>query len=826
MKKRFELLAPAGEMESAYAAFHYGADAIYLGLPRFSARAEAVNFTLDQLGEVVAYAHSLEPRRKVFVTVNTLIAQRELGEVAGTLQGLADRQVDAVIVQDLGVARIVRRHFPQLEMHASTQLAIHNIEGAMMAKELGFSRVTLARELTLDEVREITAHAGIETETFIHGALCYSYSGLCLFSSLLRGRSGNRGRCNYPCRDVCRVPKPLRDGLPFSMKDLALNEYATQMRDAGVACFKIEGRKKSPLYVATVVDYYRKLLDNELTPPQARELEARMKTVFSRPWTRFFVRSAKDQDVVDRDTVGHRGMPAGKVEAVTKGAGGLDAVRFITSRPVERHDGLQIDLPRAERPFGFPVDSLRVLDEEGGRSKQAFESQAGQTIEVSLPEQHPLIPAGAAIYVSSSQAVKRSYEYSKPKPGEFSVRSVMDVELIIQPEKVVALARVRDAGVEASASVAGRFDPAKDPARTESAGRDAFSKLGDTRLRLGTFKCANRDGLFVPVSKMNELRRTLSAEIEAMLKAGSESRIRELSTLISTADGERTPAMAPVSAPELAWSIKVDRVECLSHFEAADWNGVGEIIVDVSRSGSGELREGLAKLGGSVEREKLRLAMPMVARGWETGELRKRVGEFIGMGWARWQISNVSGWQVLRQAMAGAAMELDVTTDWPVYALNRQAVFGLAELGVRGFTCSPEDGRENIALLAKEFGAAATVVVYQDTPLFISASCAYANLAGGCAGKACNWTSLDLKLAGGENVVAINDHCLTIVVNKQPYSLCGKLEELKAMGVRSVRIDFVWKPYKPAEAVSLWRRARDGRLGNIGYIGNFDRGLM
>src|SRR4029077_6901841 len=198
--------------------------------------------------------------------------------------------------------------------------------GAAMLRCMGFRRVVLARELTFEEVRDITSTSGIETEVFIHGALCYSYSGLCLFSSQTLGRSGNRGKCAYSCRDAFEVtgaPETLRDGtpvkrdppngFPFSMKDLALPDHIPALRAAGVSCFKIEGRKKSPLYVATTTDYYRKLIDGRLAPEDRPQHEADMQTVFSRPWTPLFVQSHKDKEVADRDTVGHRGTVIGKV---------------------------------------------------------------------------------------------------------------------------------------------------------------------------------------------------------------------------------------------------------------------------------------------------------------------------------------------------------------------------------------------------------------------------------------------------------------------------------------------------------------------------------
>src|SRR5512142_244170 len=280
--RRVELLAPAGGLDAGLAALQYGADAVYLGLQRYSARADAQNFTLDELDRFLGHARALTPARRVFVAVNTLVLDDELDGLVGTLGDLADLGVDAIIVQDLGVARVARRHFPELELPASTQLAAHSRAGVEVLHDLGFARVTLARELTLDEIRDAASVPGVEVEAFLHGALCYAYSGLCLFSSQLVGRSGNRGACAYPCRDRFEVtsldgppmPDRLRSGFAFSMKDLALPDHVGALRDAGVACLKIEGRKKGPTYVAAAVDYYRRLLDGTLTPAERSDREA------------------------------------------------------------------------------------------------------------------------------------------------------------------------------------------------------------------------------------------------------------------------------------------------------------------------------------------------------------------------------------------------------------------------------------------------------------------------------------------------------------------------------------------------------------------------
>ena len=246
-----ELLAPAGGPDAGYAALQYGADAVYLGLNRFSARADAVNFSLDELDDFTGYAHSLKQPRRVYAAMNTLLFE---SETAGSLELLAavrDIGVDAIIVQDFGLADVASRFFPGLRLHASTQMAVYDLAGVKTLERLGFKRATLARELTIDEIRAIASGTSIEIETFIHGALCYSYSGLCLYSAMLRGRSGNRGSCAYACRDPFHsTGEP--DRLPFSMKDAAFDEFADILGDSGVSSLKIEGRKKSALYVAAV----------------------------------------------------------------------------------------------------------------------------------------------------------------------------------------------------------------------------------------------------------------------------------------------------------------------------------------------------------------------------------------------------------------------------------------------------------------------------------------------------------------------------------------------------------------------------------------------
>jgi len=262
MSNKVELLSPAGNKEAYYGAVHAGADAIYLGGEKYGARAYADNFTEEQLTQIINIAHLRDV--SVYLTLNTLISSEEYSELESVLNPLAESGLDGVIVQDLGVAKLIMSRYPSLEVHASTQMSVMSSYGASMLKDAGFVRVVPSRELTLEEIRQIKEDTGIELECFIHGAMCYSYSGLCLMSSMIGGRSGNRGRC----AGTCRLPFTTYinefesdEEYPLSMKDMCTVEILPKLMDCGIDSYKIEGRMKSPEYVAGVTSIYRKYMD-------------------------------------------------------------------------------------------------------------------------------------------------------------------------------------------------------------------------------------------------------------------------------------------------------------------------------------------------------------------------------------------------------------------------------------------------------------------------------------------------------------------------------------------------------------------------------------
>ena len=261
-REKVELLAPAGNIEGFYGAIHAGADAVYLGGDKFGARAYADNFTTEELVECIRYAHIYG--RKVYLTVNTLVKDKEWDQLYDYILPFYKAGLDGVIIQDMGIFVYLKKHFPGMELHVSTQMTLTGVHGAEYMKKLGACRIVPARELSLDEIRQIKEETGLEIEAFIHGAMCYCYSGQCLFSSILGGRSGNRGRCAQPCR----LPYTVETGgqtsgecYPLSLKDMCTIEHIPELIEAGIDSFKIEGRMKKPEYAAGVTAIYRKVID-------------------------------------------------------------------------------------------------------------------------------------------------------------------------------------------------------------------------------------------------------------------------------------------------------------------------------------------------------------------------------------------------------------------------------------------------------------------------------------------------------------------------------------------------------------------------------------
>lgn len=774
---KHELLAPAGSLEAGYAALHYGADAVYLGLTKFSARAGAENFTPEELDEFTAYAHTLG--RKVFVALNTVLTEAEARELPEIFAVLRRTRVDALIVQDLGVFYLAKKMLPGVELHASTQMAVHNAEGAKFLQRLGFKRVVLARELSLREIQAVAEAApDLDLEVFVHGALCYSYSGQCLFSALEYGKSANRGRCVYPCRAEfaveeendnrgaredrhglagnCDAGRAGQRGLAggcgglrshlFSMKDLALEEAVLKIPALSL---KIEGRKKSPLYVAAVTNYYRHILDGR--KKDLKEAED-IRQIFSRPWCRFHF-NGKDKNVVDAHFVGHRGLLIGKVERV-----GRNRLGFKTSHAVARYDGVQIDAAGDEKPFGFGVKALFV------NGKPAIEAAAGQYVELELPEEHPYLAVDAPVYLASSSAVKGKYAYQKPKPGAYRNRAELAVRVEIGADEVRAVCcgaddcagtaeRIADgsAGTNAErfAGVAavrrGDFPPAKDTAKVEAAVREAFAKTGGTAFTVAALDIANSEARFVPVSVLNELRRGLLDKAAAAAKMAEEE--------------------AAVQMAESRQAVKTGGAEAVNECENIEPDAGGNCLATCATERQvKKLR--LFRIGletaetdwQACDMAETWFVLPQICR--NTGRLAAVVQSLYDVGARKFVAENYYAFEMLRQYEG-----VQIGAGSFIYVMNHYATAALRDIGAAWATLALESPAENMAETAAKALVPTVQAVFAYPPLFTSAVCIRPNACKDCSRGVKRYR---LK-KDGRAFTAVSRDCQVQVFDTRPY---------------------------------------------------------
>ncbi|MBQ7651419.1 MAG: U32 family peptidase [Victivallales bacterium] len=797
------------------AALHYGADAVYLGMKEYSARADAGNFTLDELAVLVGVAHSMERPRKVYVAVNTLVRESGTKPLIGLLAHLQDLAVDALIVQDAAVVEIVRKSFQGLALHASTQLAIHSLEGAIAARKAGFSRVVAARELTVQELSEIASRSGVEVEAFIHGALCYSYSGLCLMSAMLNGASGNRGECMYVCRNKFRIKdendKNIGECCPFSMKDLALGEMLPEYGKAGIASLKIEGRKKTPLYVAAVTNYYRRLLDRDFGDIDEGNSVLDVKTIFSRPWTSLFAHDPKATGVTDPNFVGPRGIDVGVVQKV-KSYPTCDHLRFVLrNRTLEKHDGLQVELPGIEKPYGFGVDELFAFT-QGGQVlwESVFTAKPGTSIEVPLPENHPELPAGAKISCTSSQEIKRRYSWPEPRPSLDRLRHPISFKLIIASDRATVISTVclpcctlPDIVTEMPISPA--LQPAKSPERLDAEIEKAFARLGDTCFRLQSIEISNPDKLYPPKSFLNELRRKAANDAQDAMQRRTEFNISRTAVDLARRTASRLSADSRDCG--LSFSLKTDRPFLLNAFDKDARQTIDEIVLALTPSTFASIDRNLEALIAIIgSKDRIRIALPVITRGNSSATWTRAIKRLFNDGWRHWETTNIASFEILANAGIDSANS-SITADWPLYTMNSLAAMHWLETGVSRVTACPEDTPENIARLAAILGPRLTIPLYQDTVLAYSAVCAMASIQGNCPGKSkCSFTSISLNNSRGNELLAFNDSCTTVILNSSPLDLTSCAPRFADAGARYFRADFLYRDHAPVNVLAAWRK--------------------
>lgn len=531
--KRPELLAPGGSLLSAHYAFEAGADGVYLGLQEFSARKGATNFSLEQLRRIREEASKRD--RRIFVAVNTVVKEQELDRLAESLAWVEALGLDGVIVQDLGVAELCRRHFPRLALHASTQMAVHNSSGIRVLRDLGFARVILARELTLERIRRLREeNTDIELEVFVHGALCYSFSGLCFASWALTGRSANRGECAQICRSRFRVEDSDRPADPpaggpaeghlFSCRDLAADTLALELASIGVDAFKIEGRMKSPEYVSTTVALYRALLDRGADARDLDELRRRQRLTFSRATSQGYMKEGRgDGRLLDAEWPGHRGVAIGKAAAVRSGS-----LTIAADGELGLRDGLQYFPPgRPAEPVQFAAKGLR--------------RGQGRQVTVDLPADAVPPRVGQTIFRISARSLDLK-EIAEGSLALYRIPCECDISFGAGRLTVAWSCTLWGEPVRFEAPLAA--EPARGGGSLRAVLERLFAEAGDSPLRPAKVAVSSLEGgdrQFVPPSQLKRLKNDAYRALEQRLAAWIAERV-------AAAAADARPGAAPTGA--------------------------------------------------------------------------------------------------------------------------------------------------------------------------------------------------------------------------------------------------------------------------------------
>lgn len=494
-----ELLAPAGNMDSLRAAVAAGCDAVYLGGYTFGARSYAGNFSEEELVEAIKYCHLRKV--KVYVTVNTLIHEDRFDMCVSYIEFLHKNNVDAIIVQDLGLMDYIRRVYPNLEVHASTQMHIHNVEGVIFAEELGLARAVVARETTIEMIEEMKKKSSIELEVFVHGALCVSYSGQCLMSSLIGGRSGNLGNCSQCCRmkyDFISDGKIInKDKYPISTKDLNTLEHIGKLIDVGVDSLKIEGRMKRPEYVYMVTKLYRKAIDNYILYKDTRITENdidELLLLFNRKFTKGLLFGESNTNFTHSYRPNHMGVVLGKVIDST-----TNKITISLERDLSVGDGIRV--------LGEKEDVGCTITKMFCKNRVVDEAHKGDTVQIYIDG---VIDLNSTVLktTDSKQLLKIESQITNEKV--FSIRGEVSIEI----GKPIVFT-VYDDDFMAQAISNEVVEEAKNSPTTVDRIEVQLKKFGGTVYRLDELKINIIDeNVFIPITVLNELRRKVTEKLD------------------------------------------------------------------------------------------------------------------------------------------------------------------------------------------------------------------------------------------------------------------------------------------------------------------------
>jgi putative protease len=813
-----ELLAPAGDEESLRAAVAAGADAVYFGLRGgFNARARAGNFAAADLPRIFDFLHSKGVRG--FVTFNTLVFDRELPVAEEALADIARAGADAIIVQDLGAARLARAVCPELPLHASTQMTISSAEAAEIARGLGVTRVVLPRELSIDEIDRFAKHTDLELECFVHGALCVSWSGQCLTSEALQHRSANRGQCAQSCRlpydlivdgrrDTARGDEQLKYLL--SPRDLAAYDLLPDLLKAGVSCFKIEGRMKGPEYVANVVDKYRRALDaarsmrpSPLTPRDEEEL----RYSYSRSFSHGFLDGSDHQQLVHGLYPGHRGVLVGRVEEVHARARQV-LVRAEPEAPeLKAGDRMLFDQgkPEDDEPRG----GLHACDVVApGLLKLVFGGPDQGTLDLRL------VKAGDVVWKAKDAEVTRRMKRiaaQERKVGvSLSVHGAQGVPLLVEARDELG----RSARVESAMPL----QPAKAHPLHEGLLREKLCAFGETPFELRKLTLTLEGALALPPSELKRMRRFISETLSASKPPQPERHVftgHAPEAVVPKLAGGSGGAGKPVLVPLLRTLEQVEAALAL-----APELGLAEVQLDFME---------LVGLGVAVEKVRaaglrVTVATPRVQKPGEEGYDR-RFERLRPDGILARHLGAVAHFRKNAHAET-------VHGDFSLNATNALTARTLLGLGLSTLTPAYDlDLAQLLDLCAGVPAERLEVTIHQHLPLFHNEHCVYSHLLSNGhdfhdCGRPCEKHLVQLRDAlGMEHPVIVDVGCRNTVFNARAQSAAGCLQQLLTQGVRRFRVELVREPSDETRRVlrayaDLLRGARTSRqvIAEVGAL--------
>ncbi|WP_053985189.1 U32 family peptidase [Niameybacter massiliensis] len=679
--RQVELLAPVGKFENALAAIENGANAIFVGGKVFNARQFADNFDEDELEKIVNYCKLRGV--KTHITVNTLIKEDELPELMQYLESLARLGVDAVIVQDLGVAYLVKRYFPQIELHASTQMSAHSLEDVLFLKAFGFKRVVLAREMQLEEIKQIKDAVDIEIETFIHGALCYSYSGQCLFSSQIGGRSGNRGRCAQPCRMTYDLledgEEKIKSTYFLSPKDLYSLSFLPQLIEIGIDSFKMEGRMKSPEYVASVTRVYRKYVDLALKDPKHYKVEQEdiemLQSIFNRGgFSEGYYFKKAGLDMMTEKTPKNIGLRVGHIVKYDKRN---KLATIYTEKTLNPGDGLEIWNKKKHTGTGIS----KVYP-------------GGQTFTVRVED---WVDEKSPVYLSKNntllKALRKTYEKAQrkvPVQGKLVGKLGEPVSFTLFYE-----------GLEATA-LGEILEAAQSAPLTKEVAIEKLSKLGTTSFELTHVDAEWDDDVYMTISKLNELRREAVAHLEALIcESGTQKTYAPY-----TPDSNQRYEGKPSYHAQVRTIEQLQVVLDYPQLQAVYWEWQYN---DRKMQEALELCEAKGK--------PMYIVFPAITKEKALERIKKSLPSFEASGLTGYVIRTLGVFYILMSS------HKEKVIDYNLNVMNNEAVYQWSENGVTRITTSAELAKEELESLEGPL----ETIIYGRLPVMTTEQCVLGN---------------------------------------------------------------------------------------------------